>query len=76
VWIFRHLNTLTIKQKYLVPIIDEFLDDLQGASWFSNVIPGSQRREVGGYSFWFFSLFRWLRFGNLEFEEKHSPVGQ
>jgi hypothetical protein len=25
--------------------------------------------------FLFFSLFRWLRFGNLEFEEKHSPVG-
>jgi hypothetical protein len=26
--------------------------------------------------FLFFSLFRWLRFGNLEFEEKHSLVGQ
>jgi hypothetical protein len=26
--------------------------------------------------FLFFSLFQWLHFGNLEFEEKHSPVGQ
>jgi hypothetical protein len=41
-----------------------------------SVTPGLQRREVGGYSFCFFSLFRWLRFGKLEFEEKHSPVGQ
>jgi hypothetical protein len=40
------------------------------------VTPGLQRREVGGYSFCFFSLFWWLRFGNLEFEEKHSPVGR
>jgi hypothetical protein len=39
------------------------------------VIPGLQRREVGGYSFCFF-LIRLLRFANLEFEENHSPVGQ
>lgn len=34
---FRHLNALTIKRKYPVPIIDEFLDELQGASWFSSL---------------------------------------
>jgi hypothetical protein len=39
------------------------------------VIPGLQRREVGGYSFCFF-LIRLMRFGNLEFGENHSPVGQ
>jgi hypothetical protein len=33
------------------------------------VIPGLQRREVGGYSFVFF-LIRLLRFGDLEFVEK------
>jgi hypothetical protein len=43
------------------------------------VIPGSQRREVGGYSlfllFLFFSI-RLMCFGDLEIlEEKHSPVG-
>jgi hypothetical protein len=42
------------------------------------VIPGSQRREVGGYSFLLFLFFpiRLMRFGDLEIlEEKHSPVG-
>jgi hypothetical protein len=48
----------------------------EGEKDYLVVTPGLQRREVGGYSFCFFSLFRWLRFGNLEFEEKHSPVGQ
>jgi hypothetical protein len=29
---FRHLNALMVKRKYLIPIIDEFLDELYGAS--------------------------------------------
>jgi hypothetical protein len=32
---YRHLNALTVKAKYPVPIIDELLDELFGASWFS-----------------------------------------
>jgi hypothetical protein len=32
---YRHLNALTIKSTYPVPIIDELLDELFGASWFS-----------------------------------------
>jgi hypothetical protein len=32
---YRHLNALTVKCKYHVPIIDELLDELFGASWFS-----------------------------------------
>jgi hypothetical protein len=39
------------------------------------VIPGLQRREVGGSSFCFF-LIRLMCFGNLEFGENLSPVGQ
>jgi hypothetical protein len=34
---FRHLNALTVKQKYPVPIIEELMDELQGASWFSSL---------------------------------------
>lgn len=32
---YRHLNALTVKSKYPVPIIDELLDELFGASYFS-----------------------------------------
>jgi hypothetical protein len=32
---YRHLNALTVKTKYLIPMIDELLDELSGASWFS-----------------------------------------
>ncbi|CAN6166061.1 unnamed protein product [Urochloa humidicola] len=32
---YRHLNAITLKSKYPVPIIDEFLDELYQASWFS-----------------------------------------
>jgi hypothetical protein len=32
---YRHHNALTVKSKYPVPIIDELLDELFGASWFS-----------------------------------------
>jgi len=32
---YRHLNAITMKGKYPVPIIDEFHDELAHASWFS-----------------------------------------
>jgi hypothetical protein len=34
---YRHLNVLTVKFKYHVPIIDELLDELHGACWFSSL---------------------------------------
>lgn len=34
---FRHLNAITAKTKYHVPIIDELLDELAGAIWFSSL---------------------------------------
>jgi hypothetical protein len=34
---YRHLNAITVKGKFPVPIIDEFLDELSQASWFSNL---------------------------------------
>jgi hypothetical protein len=32
---YRHLNSITAKAQFPVPIINEFLDELKNASWFS-----------------------------------------
>lgn len=34
---FRHLNAITVKAKYPVPIIEELLDELHRASWFTGL---------------------------------------
>lgn len=34
---YRRLNALTTKNKYPLPIIEELLEELQGASWFTTL---------------------------------------
>jgi hypothetical protein len=34
---YMHLNAITTKNKYPLPIVDEILDELHGAKWFSKL---------------------------------------
>jgi hypothetical protein len=34
---YRHLNALTVKGKYPLPVIDELLDESSGSQWFSKL---------------------------------------
>lgn len=34
---FRHLNAMTQKSKFLVPVFDQLMDELHDARWFSTL---------------------------------------
>jgi hypothetical protein len=34
---YRQLNSITVKNKYPLPIVDELLDELKGAAWFTKL---------------------------------------
>jgi hypothetical protein len=35
--VYRYLNAITLKNRYPLPIIDELLDELSGAAWFTSL---------------------------------------
>lgn len=34
---YRHLNAITVKDKHPLPVVDELLDKLAGACWFTKL---------------------------------------
>lgn len=43
---YHHLNAMTVKHKYPVPIIDEFLDELINAAWFSTLDLAARYHQI------------------------------
>jgi hypothetical protein len=34
---YRHLNAITLKNKHPMPVVDELLDEIAGARWFTKL---------------------------------------
>lgn len=43
---YRQMNTLTVKNKYPLPIVDELLDELYGAQWFTKLDMSSGYHQI------------------------------
>jgi hypothetical protein len=43
---YRKLNSVTIKNKFLLPIIDEILDEIVGAQYFSTIDLASSFHQI------------------------------
>jgi hypothetical protein len=43
---YRKLNIISVKNKFPLPVIDEFLDEIVGAQYFSTIDPTSGFHQI------------------------------
>ncbi|WZZ78145.1 hypothetical protein YC2023_098717 [Brassica napus] len=64
---YRGLNRVTVKNKYLLPIIDELLDQLKGAKRFSKIDLASEYHQIPIETNDIRKTSFWTRFDHYEF---------
>lgn len=64
---YRHLNAITVKGKYPVPIIDELLDELAGAAYFTSLDLQASFHQIRMKSGEEFKTAFQTHFGQFEF---------
>ena len=65
---YRYLNALTVRGKFPIPIFDELVDELSGATWFSTLDLNSGFHQIRMKTREEFKMAFQTHFGHFEFK--------